>query len=180
MFLFIKYSWRNDMCPSLCISCTVAAWTMHSSKATTANNRGWKKRGSFWLLKNKNPQKFVPHPHPPTHTAPTHRNWTLSVFFNVFNNKKSFFAFFIKLIWLGVGFLSRTGAETGHKLYKKCKKSLFIIKNIQKYRKCPALHTHTHTHCVFIALPHHNRPINKIWSSEELLGLFQLHFCSAF
>ena len=33
------------------------------------------------------------------------QSWALSVlFFNFFNNKKWFFAFFIKLIWLGVGF----------------------------------------------------------------------------
>ena len=31
--------------------------------------------------------------------------------FNLYNNKKLFFAVFIKLIWLGVGFLNRTGAE---------------------------------------------------------------------
>ena len=39
---------------------------------------------------------------------------------------------FIKLIWLGVGFLNRTGAE------KDAKKS-FIIEIIHKYLKCPAL-----------------------------------------
>ena len=42
------------------------------------------------------------------------QSWALSVFFNFFNNKKWFFAFFIKLIWLGVGFLNRTGAEIGY------------------------------------------------------------------
>ena len=63
----------------------------------------------------------------------------LSVFFNFFNNKKWFFAFFIKFIWLGVGFLNGTGAEIGYYLYKKCQKSLFIIEKIKKYRKCPAL-----------------------------------------
>ena len=41
---------------------------------------------------------------------------------------------------LGVGFLNRTGAEIGCKLDKKnAKKSYFIIENIQKYRKYPAL-----------------------------------------
>ena len=35
-------------------------------------------------------------------------------FLNFFNNKKWFFAYFIKLIWLGVGFLNRTGAENGY------------------------------------------------------------------
>ena len=34
--------------------------------------------------------------------------------FNFFIYKKWFFAFFIKLIWLGVGFLNRTGAEIGY------------------------------------------------------------------
>ena len=33
--------------------------------------------------------------------------------------------FFIKLIWLGVGFLNRTGAETGYLLDKKCKNIIF-------------------------------------------------------
>ena len=35
-------------------------------------------------------------------------------FFNFFTNKKWFFAFFIKFIWLGVGFLNMTGAEVGY------------------------------------------------------------------
>ena len=39
------------------------------------------------------------------------QSWALSVFFNIFNNKKLFLAFFIKVTWLGVGFLNRTGAE---------------------------------------------------------------------
>ena len=39
------------------------------------------------------------------------QSWALSVFFHFFNNKKWFFAFFIKLIWLGVCFLNKTGAE---------------------------------------------------------------------
>ena len=67
------------------------------------------------------------------------QSWALSVFFNFFNNKKWFFAFFIRLIWLGVGFLNRTGAEIGFKRAKKCKQSFFIIEKIQKYRKSPAL-----------------------------------------
>ena len=41
------------------------------------------------------------------------QSWALSVFFNFFYNKKWVFAFFIKLIWLGVGFLNRTGGEIG-------------------------------------------------------------------
>ena len=48
------------------------------------------------------------------------------------------FAFVIKLIWLGVGFLNRTGAEIGYYLDKK---SFFIIEKIKKYLKCPALVT---------------------------------------
>ena len=39
------------------------------------------------------------------------QSWALSVFFNFFNSKKWFLAFFIKLIWLGVGFFNKTGAE---------------------------------------------------------------------
>ena len=42
------------------------------------------------------------------------QSWALPVFFNFFNNKKLFFAFFIKLIRLGVGFLYRTVAEIGY------------------------------------------------------------------
>ena len=59
------------------------------------------------------------------------QSWALSVFLNFFTNKKLiFFAFFIKLIWLGVGFLNRTGAEIGYYLHKKRKKSIFIIEQI--------------------------------------------------
>ena len=42
------------------------------------------------------------------------QSWALSVFLNFFNNKKWFFAFLIKLIWLGVGFLNGKGAEIGY------------------------------------------------------------------
>ena len=42
------------------------------------------------------------------------QSWALEVFLNFFNNKKRFFAFVIKLIWLGVGFLNMTGAEIGY------------------------------------------------------------------
>ena len=52
----------------------------------------------------------------------THVGWH---FFNFFTNKKLFFVFFIKLIWLGVGFLNRTGAEIGYKFDKKCNKIIF-------------------------------------------------------
>ena len=39
------------------------------------------------------------------------QTWALEVFLNFFNNKKWFLAYFIKLIWLGVGFLNRICAE---------------------------------------------------------------------
>ena len=59
------------------------------------------------------------------------QSWALSVFLKFFNNKKWFFAFFIKLIWLGVGFLNRTGAEIGYINFKEnAKKSFFIIEKI--------------------------------------------------
>ena len=49
----------------------------------------------------------------------------------LFNDKKWFFAFFIKLIWLGVGFLNRTSAEIGYKFdFKNAIKSFFIIEKI--------------------------------------------------
>ena len=35
-------------------------------------------------------------------------------YFLIFSKKKNFFAFIIKLIWLGEGFLNRTGAEIGY------------------------------------------------------------------
>ena len=56
------------------------------------------------------------------------QSWVLSVFFNLFNNKKWSFAFFIKLIWLGVGFLNRTGAEIGYHLHKKQKNHFLWLK----------------------------------------------------
>ena len=46
-----------------------------------------------------------------------------------------------------MGFLSRTGAEIGYWLEKNAKKSFFIIENIKKYRKCPALLTNQHNLC---------------------------------
>ena len=38
---------------------------------------------------------------------------TFGIFY-FFNKKKWIFVFFIKLIWLGVEFLNRTGAEIGY------------------------------------------------------------------
>ena len=49
------------------------------------------------------------------------QSWALSVYFNFFTNKKLFSAFLIKLIWLGVGFLNRTGAEIGYQFDKNWK-----------------------------------------------------------
>ena len=50
------------------------------------------------------------------------------------------FAIFIKLIWLGVGFLNRTGAEIGYCFYKKCQKIIFYswkkLKNSQSTQLC--------------------------------------------
>ena len=61
------------------------------------------------------------------------QSWALEVFFNFFNNKKLFFAFFIKLIWLGVGFLNRTGAKIGYYLYKKkCNQNHFLF--VKKFK----------------------------------------------
>ena len=54
--------------------------------------------------------------------------------------KNYFFALFIKLFGLGVGFLNSTGAEMGCQLDKKAKQSFFIIKKIKKYRTCPAVY----------------------------------------
>ena len=48
----------------------------------------------------------------------------------------TFFAFSIKLIWPGVGFLNRTGAEIG---YRPCKKRYFLYLKKKKSLKYPAL-----------------------------------------
>ena len=68
------------------------------------------------------------------------QSWALSVFLNFFTNKKWFFAFSIKLIWLGVGFLNRTGAEIGYQLDKKCKINHFLLvkkfKNTESAQLC--------------------------------------------
>ena len=52
--------------------------------------------------------------------------------------KNYFFAFFIKLIWLGVGFLNRTGAEIGYYFDKKCNKSFFYNWKHSKIPKVPS------------------------------------------
>ena len=77
------------------------------------------------------------------------QSWALSVFFNFFNNKQLFFPFFIKLIWLGVGFLNRTGAEIGYQLDKRMQKNHFIIEKIQKYTESAQLWTQA---CFFKAV----------------------------
>ena len=48
----------------------------------------------------------------------------ISVFFYFLNNKTWFFTFLIKLIWMGIYFLNRTGAEIGEN-EKKCKEIIF-------------------------------------------------------
>ena len=68
------------------------------------------------------------------------QSWALSVYFNFFNTKKLSVAFYIKLFWLGVCFLNRTGAEIGYYLDKKCnQKKCVLLKKFKKYLKCPAL-----------------------------------------
>ena len=71
-------------------------------------------------------------------TVPPYQRWALSVFFIFFNNKKWFFPFFIKLVWLGVGFLNRTGAEVGYWLDKKCKKIIFYDWKNSKIPQVPS------------------------------------------
>ena len=53
------------------------------------------------------------------------QSWALSVFFTFSTIKNDFFAIFMKLMWLGVGFLIGTGAEMGYYLDKKYKKLIF-------------------------------------------------------
>ena len=60
------------------------------------------------------------------------QSWALSGFLNIFNNKKWFFSVFIKLIWLGVGFLNRTGVEIGYYLHKKCNSHFLLAKKFEK------------------------------------------------
>ena len=45
---------------------------------------------------------------------PLKQTWALSDFLIFSKIKNDCFAFFIKLIWLGVGFLNRIGEETGY------------------------------------------------------------------
>ena len=65
------------------------------------------------------------------------QSWALPVFLNFFNNKKWFFAFFIKLIWLGVGILNRTDAKIGN-LIKNAKKIIFYYWKNSKIPKVPS------------------------------------------
>ena len=54
-------------------------------------------------------------------------SWALAVFFNVFNFKNYIFAFFIKLIWLGVDFLNRNDAEIGYRVIVVKKLILYVF-----------------------------------------------------
>ena len=58
--------------------------------------------------------------------------------FKFFTNKKWFFAFFIKLIWLEVDFQNRTGAEIGYQLDIKCENIIFIVEKTEKIPKVPS------------------------------------------
>ena len=64
------------------------------------------------------------------------QSWELAVFLHFLMIKIKFFAFLIKLIWLGVDFLNRNGTEIGYRVIV-LKKYVLSIK--KKYRKCPAL-----------------------------------------
>ena len=72
-----------------------------------------------FLFNNKNPRaarlwsRAYPR-HPRRWHWPVARDGHFRYFLIFSLIKKWFFAFFIKLIWLGVGFLNRTGAEVGH------------------------------------------------------------------
>ena len=72
-------------------------------------------------------------------------SWALSVFWNFFVSliKNDFLHFYIKLIWLGAGYLKRTGAEIGYLLFKICKiKIIFYhlsLKKNKKYLKYPTI-----------------------------------------
>ena len=61
--------------------------------------------------------------------------------FFFYSKKRTFFAFFVKLTRLGVGFLNRAGAEMGYSFdLKKCDEIIFFtVEKCQKYLKCPAL-----------------------------------------
>ena len=80
--------------------------------------------------------------------------------------KNEFVPFFIKLIWLGVGFLNRTGAEIGYQLDKSAKKSFFIIEKMKKYRKCPPLPM------IFIEVEPHRTSRKKSYLRQHLTGSF--------
>ena len=72
------------------------------------------------------------------------QSWPLSLFFfYFFNSKKGFFAFFIELIWLGVGFLYREGAEIGYQLdFLKMQKIIFYCWKNSKIPKVPSSDLH--------------------------------------
>ena len=59
-------------------------------------------------------------------------------FFYFFNKKKWFLTFFIKLIWLGLGFLNRTGVKICCQLDKKCTRIIFYYWKYSKIPKVPS------------------------------------------
>ena len=63
---------------------------------------------------------------------PCTQSWALEVFFSFFNNRKWFFAFFVKLIWLGVGFLNKGWCRNCLLTWQKMQKNHFLLmKNFQ-------------------------------------------------
>ena len=63
---------------------------------------------------------------------------TFGIWHFFFNNKKWFFAFFIKLIWLGVGFLNMTCAEIQYWLEKKSTQIIFYFWKMSKIPQLPS------------------------------------------
>ena len=68
-----------------------------------------------------------------------YQSWALSVFFNFFNHKKCFFAFFVKLItyFCTIPIKKPTPSQTN--LIKNAKNLFLLMKKFKKYLKCPAL-----------------------------------------
>ena len=94
------------------------------------------------------------------HCIPVHSPSRAGHFRYFFNNKKWFFSFFIKLVWLGVGFLNRTGAEIGYLFDKKMQWNHFLL--LKKFKntecaqlclsvQCTKLYMCTCVHCIYIA-----------------------------
>ena len=70
--------------------------------------------------------------------VPTYRAGHFRYFLIFSLIKNDFLHFFIKLIWLGVGFLNRTGAEIGYQLDKKCKEIIFYYWKNEKIPEVPS------------------------------------------